>query len=161
MFGSNFANPVLPFYQVPLSVSVFVQLCCMFGLVSVPSELCRHGTMLLTPKINSSSPQGSMEPGKEATASSAWHMSRFMEKGLALLLLFELFGSHFVTILLVPLHYIFTSHYKTVNFLKITYKRHLIGHPWGRAMRCLLWVQSMIYGPAYIITLLYRGFCHD
>ena len=35
--------------------------------------------------------------------------------------------------------------YCMVNFLRNPYNRHSIVHPWGRDMRCLLWVQTLIY----------------
>ena len=36
-------------------------------------------------------------------------------------------------------------HCNTVNILQITHNRHPIARPWGRAMGCLLWVQSLFY----------------
>ena len=35
--------------------------------------------------------------------------------------------------------------YNVVNFLKNPYKKHLIAHPFGRGMGCLLWVHTVIY----------------
>ena len=50
------------------------------------------------------------------------------------------------TSVIMPLgSYTVRCHYNAVHFLQNPYIRQLIARPWGRDMRCLLWIQPLIY----------------
>ena len=50
-------------------------------------------------------------------------------------------------------------HYNTVSFIPDPHNRHLIARPWGRGMRCLLWIETDLYS-ASINAVLYETSCY-